>query len=134
MHNKLLRVLVVEDHADIRLVVGMFLESLGHQAEFAVDAGSALAITCQRTFDVLLTDVGLPGRDGWELVRAMNARGCLPPLVISMSASNTGQEPAQSRAAGCRVHLLKPFKPLELANALQMPPSPPERTGAAKKP
>ena len=104
-----LSVLVVEDHPDFRQVLGVFLDILGYRAELAADTGTALVWARDKEFDVLLTDIHLPGMDGWELIGELIARGDLPPLVISMSAGNTGTEAARSKLAGCRAHLVKPF-------------------------
>ena len=109
----------MEDHADLRQVLGIFLETFGHRARFAADAGSALVSAGREKFDVLLTDIGLPGRDGWALLQELEARDQLPPVRISMSACHSGKESARSEAAGCRAHLVKPFRPEELAAALQ---------------
>lgn len=109
MAVRALRILVVEDHAVIRRVLAMCLELLGHEGTFAVDVGSALVVAAGADFDVLLTDVGLPGRDGWALVEELVARGRLPAVAISMSAAPSAQARARSEAVGCQAHLLKPF-------------------------
>ena len=96
----------------------MFLELLGHDCHLAPDAGSALARAAEKPFDVLLTDVHMPGMDGWDLVLALTAKGQLPPLVISMSAGVLHEEASRSKAVGCCTHLLKPFPISELETAL----------------
>ena len=113
-----LKVLVVEDHPDTLTVLGMVLELLGHRCTLAPDAGAALARTAHERFDALFTDINLPGRDGWELLRELALRGQLPPLVISMSAADNFTQRRRSQAAGCHAHLIKPFRPEELEAAL----------------
>lgn len=114
-----LYILVVEDHRDTRDVFGIFLDSLGFRYDLAPDAGTALAKARTSKFDVLITDVQLPGRDGWKLIHDLQSGGHLPPLVISMSAGNDHVQSARSRAVGCHAHLVKPFKCLELETLLQ---------------
>lgn len=116
-----LHILVVEDHADIRAGLGLGLDLLGHRAEFAVDVGSALLKAATTGFDVLLTDIGLPGRDGWALLAELGSRRRLPAVSITMSAGDAHVSSARSRAAGCRAHLVKPFSLEELEAAL-LPP------------
>ncbi len=118
MGKHVLNVLVVEDHADTRNMLGMFLRHLGHCCYLAPDAQSALERAVDNPFDVLLTDVHMPGMDGWGLVKALAAGGQLPRLVVSMSAGVSEEEEAQSKAAGCHAHLLKPFALGDLEAAL----------------
>ncbi len=118
MEPKPLRILVVDDHADSRKFLGMYLEMIGHCPEFAVDVGSALVQARRQPFDVLLTDIGLPGRNGWDLLRLLDEQGHRPPLAISMSAFNSGHEVRLSKAARCFAHLPKPFLLAELETAL----------------
>ncbi len=127
MRSASLRVLVVEDHRDTREILGLFLGILEHRVELAPDVDAALAKAQAREFDVLITDVQLSGREGWELIQELQAGGQLPPFVISMSAGDDFEQATRSKAAGCRAHLVKPFDchRLEelLQSAEQSPPS-----------
>ncbi len=109
---------MVEDHPDTRTVLGMFLEMLGYQCTLVPDAGSALAKAAREPFDAILTDVNLLGRDGWELLQALAARGQLPRVVISMSAGDNLTQAKRSKAEGCHAHLVKPFRHGELEAVL----------------
>ena len=104
-----LNILVVEDHGDTRDVLGILVVMLGHRCETACDAEAALVSAAKGTFDVLLTDIHLPGMDGWQLLEELGGRGHLPRRVISMSAGIPHEGAARSRAAGCHAHLGKPF-------------------------
>lgn len=119
MNARGMKILVVDDHRDTRAFIGIFLEILGHHCEVVGSPGTALDRAAEGAFDVLLTDVHMPGVDGWELVRRLRANGHLPPLVISMSAGASDRETKQSKTAGCHVHLHKPFRIRELESALQ---------------
>lgn len=64
-----LRILLVEDHPDARYLASETLRALGHQVCCAASAETALPQLANQAFDVLLTDVGLPGMSGVELAR-----------------------------------------------------------------
>ena len=97
----------------------MCLEALGHHATLAVDAGVALRqVASEDHFDVLLTDINLPGGDGWQLIRELGALEQLPARVISMSALTSATVAERSRTAGCHAHLFKPFTMVDLEVAL----------------
>ena len=95
-----------------------FVRLLGHRCELAEDAGAAIIWADKGPFDALLTDVHMPGMDGFELVQTLRDNERLPVLVISMSAGVLEDEMQRSTAAGCHVHLRKPFQISDLKLAL----------------
>ena len=103
---------------DTRDTLGDLLVLLGHHCDLAPNAGAALTKAAGGSFDALLTDIGLPDKNGWELLQELGVKGHLPPLVISMSAYDGYTQSARSRAAGCHGHLVKPFGPIQLTVAL----------------
>lgn len=113
------KILVVEDHPDTLMVFGSFLELLGYRSVLAPHPLCALAEAANQRFDALLTDVNLPGMEGWELLKELASLGQLPPLVFSMSAGDNYIQAERSKAAGCHAHLVKPFRPGELEALLQ---------------
>lgn len=66
--------------------------------------------------DVLISDIGLPDGDGWELLRTAELRQ--PVFAIAMSGFGMNADRSKSKAAGFRHHLLKPFQPDELEGVL----------------
>ncbi|WP_309243057.1 response regulator [Hyalangium versicolor] len=109
-----LTIMLVEDDELIRSSTAEYLRDQGHQVMEAQDAESALSAlsTCQA--DVLLTDVGLPGRSGTELAREAVARW---PHLRVIFASGDDAASAESGLADAVV-LLKPYTPKDLAAAL----------------
>ena len=96
----------------------MFLEAQGHTVETAPDMKSALKLAPKAQFDVLVSDIGLPDGDGWELVRQLREK--IPDLkAIAMSGYGMRSDLAKSEAAGYATHIVKPFGPVELDAALK---------------
>jgi CheY-like chemotaxis protein len=85
-----LRLLVVEDNPDARYLVCETLRALGHTVEATATGEEALPLLAGQPYDVLFTDVSLPGMSGVELARAAGAssrgwRCCLPPAMATSS-------------------------------------------------
>jgi CheY-like chemotaxis protein len=78
-----LKVLLVENHADTRQLLCLMLESLGHTVIATQDMHHALeALECAE-FDVLISDIGLPDGDGWELMRRLHLARPIYAVAIS---------------------------------------------------
>jgi CheY-like chemotaxis protein len=86
------RILVVDDEDNLRDVLVEVLKRDGHEVDSAVDGTEALHLLGERSYDLVLTDLRMPGIEGPELYQAMQRRHPeKPPRVIFMSA-NTGIE------------------------------------------
>ena len=112
-----LRVFVVENHADTLDLLTQYLQSMGHAVCSANTMTEALAALPNSPCDALISDIGLPDGDGWELMEKAH----LPASVyaIAMSGFGANADRLKSKAAGFRRHLLKPFVPTELDAALE---------------
>jgi CheY-like chemotaxis protein len=118
MKSNMLRFFVVENHQDTLEAIKMFLEAQGHAVEGAPDMKTALQHAPTTEFDVLISDIGLPDGDGWELVRKLREQ--IPGLkAIAMSGYGMRADLEKSKAAGFAAHLIKPFGPADLDNALK---------------
>lgn|SRR5690348_1506827 len=108
------KVLVVEDVALIRITTGEMVEQLGFEAAEAGDAHEALAVLGQDpAITILLTDLGLPGMSGGELVaQALKLKPGLK-VIIASGYANPGDLPAGV------VNLLKPFDLQQLRQVLE---------------
>ena len=113
-----LRVLVVENHADTRQGVEIFLRLLGHRVSCAGNLAETLTLAEGERFDVLLSDISLPDGDGWDLPALLGGRGLCPAHAIAMSGLGSPADYQRSRAAGFEMHLIKPFTPEALAEVL----------------
>jgi two-component system CheB/CheR fusion protein len=111
-----LRVFIVENHEDTRFLLGVLLEQLGHTVFSAPTLAEALAAIAPAHCDVLISDIGLPDGNGWELMTQLgDAR---PPYAIAMSGFGMSSDRQRSLQAGYRHHLLKPVEPNQLERLL----------------
>ena len=113
-------VLLVEDHADTRLALEKLLKGLGHRPEVAQNMAEALLLGCaeREKIDLLLSDIGLPDGDGWELLSQLRERGCCPKRAIAFSGWGSRVDLLKSKAAGFEAHLTKPLSLAVLEAAL----------------
>jgi DNA-binding NtrC family response regulator len=112
---KPLRILLVEDQEDLRETSLQLLELLGANAQGAVDAESAEAMLAREHFDVLITDITLPGRSGIELARRMAER---QPALKVVFCSGYGA-PAELPAGLRSWNLPKPYDLPQLERLLE---------------
>ena len=116
--NTPLKFFVVENHQDTLDAIKMFLETQGHSVEVAPDMKSALKLVPKSKFDVMISDIGLPDGDGWQLMERLREQ--IPDLkAIAMSGYGMRADLAKSEAAGYAAHIVKPFGPMELDAALK---------------
>jgi DNA-binding NtrC family response regulator len=106
-------VLVVDDDAGIRESASMALRKVGHRVQDAADAESALRLLREHRFDVVVSDIYMPGEDGLTLLKAIGERKD-PPRVILMTARGTIETTALANRGGAFDYLAKPFDLSEL--------------------
>jgi CheY-like chemotaxis protein len=110
-------VLVVDDEADVRQLVHAILDECGSFVRTASSAEEALDVLSRETADVLISDVGMPGTDGYELVRRLRAlpadRGGEIP-AIALTAYTRVEDRQRAEDAGFSLHVSKPVEPAEL--------------------
>ncbi|HSK11264.1 MAG TPA: PAS domain S-box protein [Vicinamibacterales bacterium] len=129
-----LRILLVEDHGDTAMMMGLLLAADGHEVETAGDVFTALTLAETRPFDLLLSDLGLPDGTGIDLMRTLRRRGhALPGIVLS--GYGREEDIRGSIDAGFAIHLTKPTSPERLAEAVagvtgRGGPTPPAREHA----
>src|SRR6266852_886561 len=100
------RILVVEDEARLRAIIARNLTARGHTVHEAASAGEALAALNAERPDLLLLDINLPDRTGWDVMRELAARGQQVPTVI-LSAVRVS--PARLAEFHPLAYLPKPF-------------------------
>jgi len=103
------RVLVVDDNVDAAQAIAMLLEVLGNEVAIEFTPEAALTRAAQESFDVYLLDIGLPGMDGYELVRRLRSIQASDHVVFAaITGYGQDRDRQQSAAAGFDHHLVKP--------------------------
>jgi two-component system response regulator QseB len=109
-----MRILVVEDDRMIARGLDRALRQDGHAVDIVGDGRSATEALRSSTFDLVLLDLGLPGRDGLEVLRELRGRGNSTPVIIV-----TARDDVQNRIAGLDSgaddYVVKPFDLDEVA-------------------
>ncbi|HEV2801616.1 MAG TPA: PAS domain S-box protein [Pyrinomonadaceae bacterium] len=118
-----LRILVVEDEPDTRVLLGKALERYGASVEACELAEEALDALERRTFDCILSDIAMPGEDGYTFIEKLRAsdraqRGGEQTPAIALTAYAREEDKQRALAAGFQLHLPKPVTPKELAEAV----------------
>jgi len=112
-----MRLLLVEDHHDTARTISRLLRSAGFAVTTATDVASASAATDGEPFDVLVSDLGLPDGDGYEIMRRIRALRSMPG--IAMSGYGTNEDRRRSHEAGFSEHLVKPIDLPQLIAAIR---------------
>lgn len=110
--------LVVEDDSALGELFVQVLGDRGHSVELACDVESAKARLSGAPFDVVVSDLRLPGSSGFELLAWMR-RSALSSRVIIASAFTTREVAEQARRLGASQVLSKPIEPAELVSAIE---------------
>jgi CheY-like chemotaxis protein len=112
-----LRVFLVENHEDTARYMRLYLEQLNYKVCIAADMTTALREIPNSDCDVLISDIGLPDGDGWQLMEHLGENR--PKFAIAMSGYGTGNDQRRSRDVGYNHHLVKPFSPEALQTLLR---------------
>jgi DNA-binding response OmpR family regulator len=107
------RILVVEDSLDIAEGLQRSLEYDGYQVSLATKAAHALAVATSDKPELIVLDLGLPDKDGYEVLRELRERGVMTPVLI-LSARREEADKLQGFRLGADDYVTKPFSILEL--------------------
>jgi signal transduction histidine kinase len=114
--SPVLRILLVEDHEHTARALARLLRGSSHDVQVARDVASAKELADQHTFDLVISDLGLPDGSGHELMRHLRERYQL--RGIALSGYGMESDLARSRDAGFFMHLIKPVNVAELERAI----------------
>jgi PAS domain S-box-containing protein len=104
-----MRILVVDDNRDAAELLGMLLETDGHQVQVAHDGRTALLLSVEHRPDVVLLDIGMPVMDGFELAHRLRSEPALEgTLLVAITGYGRDDDRERTRAAGFDEHLVKP--------------------------
>jgi signal transduction histidine kinase/CheY-like chemotaxis protein len=122
-----IRVLAIDDHADTRDLLTRVLEDSHAHVVMASSADEGLQALSRHRPHVVLCDIGMPGKDGYEFIRELRARGDSTP-VVAVTAFARAEDRLRSLRSGYQAHVSKPVEPSEVVATVAA------LTGAAKGP
>lgn len=112
MSNNKFKILVVEDESNISSFIETLLETSGYHALVAHTCAMGLTLFASHTPDLVILDLGLPDRDGQEMIRQVRKKTLTP--IIVLSARTTEQDKIQALDLGANDYITKPFGTGEL--------------------
>ena len=117
-----LEIVVVDDEPDARELVACALEHCGARVRMAGGASAARDLLATQRPDVLISDIAMPGEDGYDLIRSVRSASpasARPIAAIALTASASRSDQLRSLSAGFDVHIGKPVNPWVLAQAVR---------------
>ena len=113
-------ILVIDDEADLRAVIREILEDEGHQILEADDGITGLQAFASRSFDLVITDIVMQGKEGVEVIMTMKGRAPAQPILAISGGGRIGKHDYLAVAAvmGATATLAKPFNAAALVEAV----------------
>lgn len=111
-------IMVVDDNAEHRDLVAEILTPLGFNVLMAADAAGCLTLAQELTPDLFLLDISMPGMNGWDLARALRAKGLTKPRIIILSANIGETRPPSVEEQPYDDTIAKPFDLRQLVERL----------------
>jgi len=124
-------ILLVEDHYDTRLAFAAILRSWGHRVDASDSVASGLAFLGANAVDVVLSDIGLPDRNGYDFIAEARKRYPLM-ATIAISAYFTAADQKRGNDAGFDMFFAKPVDLTALRRVLERIDSPARLNGFAR--
>ena len=111
--NESFRVLIVDDNREIRTILEEYLREEGYAAEGAGDGNEALAKHGESPFDLIITDLNMPGMTGMELIKAISKEESTTEFIIITGYASLDSA-IEAVKAGAFDYIVKPFRIEEL--------------------
>lgn len=112
MPNTRNKILIVDDEANICELIRLYLEKEGYNTAIATNGIQAVDMYRSDSFDMVLLDIMLPGKDGWQVCREIRAIGDTP--IIMITAKGETFDKVLGLELGADDYIVKPFDPKEL--------------------
>jgi CheY-like chemotaxis protein len=104
------RVLLIDDNDDANESMAALLELVGYDVRTAVNGATALTLTAQFEPQLILSDIGLPDMNGYELAPALRQiTGLRKVILVAATGYGNANDKQRSQVAGFDHHLVKPF-------------------------
>lgn len=117
MARSVARILVAEDDESLRNLLVRYLTSLGHAVDPAADGAAALEALGRDPYDVVFTDVLMPGADGLEVLRRAKAAGHYTEVIFLTGTPDLGTAVQALREGDAFDYIVKPFPNVEILRA-----------------
>ncbi|MET0028102.1 MAG: response regulator [Candidatus Thiodiazotropha sp.] len=112
-------IMVVDDSASIRQVVGIALRGAGYDVLEACDGKDALSKMSGQKIHLIISDVNMPNMDGISFLKQVKANASYKFTPVIMLTTEAGQDKmAEGRAAGAKAWVVKPFQPPQMLDAV----------------
>jgi len=112
MYSGKQKILIVDDEPNICEIIRLYVEKEGYDAVIANDGGNAVEKYKSETPDLVLLDIMLPVKDGWQVCREIRAVGNTP--IIMLTAKGETFDKVLGLELGADDYMVKPFEPKEL--------------------
>jgi len=108
-------VLIVDDVPDVTEMIGLFLKHAGYEVATADSAPAALQLANEKVFDVIISDIGMPEMNGYELAESLRTRAEYQGTpLIAVTGYSEYDDRGRALRSGFNAHLSKPIDPAEL--------------------
>ncbi len=115
------KVLIVDDEEVIRKILRIHLAKLGYEVTEAADGEQAIEELGKDDFDLLICDILMPKKDGWEVVKEVKSNSRTKHLpVIVLKAKNEEADMVKGYNLGANYYMTKPFTKAELLYGLRL--------------
>ena len=101
-------ILLVEDDLNLSTVLADYLQSKEYQVTTAANGQEAWELLSNKHFDIMLTDISMPKKNGWQLIKSVRESGMLIPIIV-LSAKTDREDIIRGYQLGCDDYLTKPF-------------------------
>lgn len=117
-----INLLIVDDDEDARVMLGIILSDRGASVTSAGGFNEALKLLQTLQPDAIVSDIGMPGKDGYDLIREIRRRegGDRRVPAVALTSFTRQQDEQQALAAGFDAHCPKPLRPMKLVQALRL--------------
>jgi DNA-binding response OmpR family regulator len=120
MTAKRRHVLIADDEANIVISLEFLMKREGHRVSIVRDGEAALAAIREQRPDLVLLDVMMPGKSGFEVCQAVRADDALATVkILMLSAKGRETDLAKGQAMGADAYMTKPFSTKELAEKVK---------------
>jgi CheY-like chemotaxis protein len=112
-------VLVVDDVPDVTEMIALFLKHAGYEVATADSAIKALQLAAEKAFDLIISDIGMPDMNGYELAQSLRGRAEYQGTpMIAVTGYTEYDDRGRAQRAGFSAHLTKPIDPADLLNLM----------------